>query len=75
MFEELFEQIVRRCVEVGLVRASTCRWMAVSYRRMPRRRAAFRASSYASRFFNELPGAVVVQFENILTGSCSLHCA
>jgi hypothetical protein len=30
---------------------------------------------YASRFFNEPPGAVVVQFENILTGFCSLHCA
>ena len=45
LFEELFEQIVRQCVEVGLVQGSTCPWMAVSWKPVQRRKAAFRASS------------------------------
>jgi transposase len=40
LFEQLFEEIVRQCVEVGLVQGdnqTTCRWMAVSWRPMPAR--------------------------------------
>src|ERR1700732_2872579 len=43
--EELFEQIVRQCVEVDWCRGSICRWTAVSWKPMPARRAAFHASS------------------------------
>jgi transposase len=46
LFEQLLEQIVRQCVEVGLAEgASTCRWMAVSWRPMPRRKVVFHGSS------------------------------
>ena len=39
LFEQLFEQIVRQCVEVGLVQASTSQSMAASWKRMRPRRA------------------------------------
>ena len=45
LFEELFDQIVRQCVEVGLVLASIYRSMAASSKPTRPRRAAFRASS------------------------------
>ena len=34
LFEQLFEQIVARCLEAGLVEGDTCRWMAASSRPM-----------------------------------------
>ena len=45
LFEELFEQIVLQCVEVGLVQGNICRWMAASWRRTRPKKAAFHASS------------------------------
>src|SRR5215470_5741984 len=44
-FEQLFEQIVRQCRDVGLVKATTCRSMAVSWKPMRRRRVGFHESS------------------------------
>jgi hypothetical protein len=47
-FEQLFEEVVRKCMEVGLVHGkhpSTCRWTTVSRRRMRSRRAVFHGSS------------------------------
>ncbi len=46
LFEQLFEQIVRQCVEVDWYRASICRWMAASWQRTRPRRVAFRESSW-----------------------------
>ena len=44
LFEELFEQIVLQCVGVGLVQGKHLWSMAISWRRMRPRKAAFRAS-------------------------------
>src|ERR1700675_3827839 len=41
LFEQLFEEIVARCLEAGLVQETTCRWMAVSWRLTPTRAAGF----------------------------------
>jgi transposase len=46
LFEELFEQIVLQCVEVGLVQGKICRWMEASWRRTRPRRVAFRGDSW-----------------------------
>jgi len=45
LFEQLFEQIVRQCVEVGWCGASTCGWTAVSWRQTLLRKAALHVSS------------------------------
>jgi hypothetical protein len=45
LFEQLFEEIVKQCVEVGLVQGKHLRWMAALWRPMQPRRAGFRASS------------------------------
>jgi len=47
LFEQLFEQIVLQCVESGIgARRIICRWTAVSWKPMRRRRAVFRASNW-----------------------------
>ena len=49
LFEQLFEQIVRQCVDVDWCRASTYRSMAASSRPTRQRKAAFRASNWRKR--------------------------
>ena len=46
LFQQLFEEIVDRCLEAGWSRANTCPWMAASFPRMPAGRAASRGSSW-----------------------------
>jgi transposase len=45
LFEQLFEEIVRQCVEVGLVQGKHLSVDAASWRRMQPRRAVFRGSN------------------------------
>jgi transposase len=49
LFEQMFEQIVRQCVEVDWRKASIYRWTADSWRPMLPRRVAFHASSWRRR--------------------------
>src|ERR1700755_2367261 len=49
LFEELFEQIVRQCVEVGLVQGKHLSVDGSSWKPMPRNKAASRASSWWKR--------------------------
>jgi len=46
LFEELFAGVVKQCVEVGLVRGITCRWMAASWRPTRLKRVGFRVNSW-----------------------------
>jgi transposase len=46
LFEQLFEQIVRRAWKWDWCKVSTCPWMAVSWKRTPRKRAAFHGNSW-----------------------------
>jgi len=46
LFEQLFEQIVRQCLEVGLVQGKQLSWMALSWKPMRRKRVAFHGSSW-----------------------------
>src|ERR1044071_5912006 len=46
LFEQLFEQIVRQCIEVAWYRASSYPWMARSWKPMRRRRVVCRGHSW-----------------------------
>src|SRR4029077_2641807 len=49
LLEQLFEEIVRLVWKSGWCKETTCRWMAVSWRPMPARRAAFPANRWQKR--------------------------
>jgi len=46
LFQELFEEMVARCVAAGLVKGDTCRWTGVLSRPMPIIIAVFHASNW-----------------------------
>src|SRR3989442_12953284 len=49
LFEQLFEQIVKQCVEVGLVQGNICQWMAASWRRTLPKKVGFHGNSWWKR--------------------------